>query len=48
MHTARTAHETLEFLWNNYLALCEQVDLDSMLERPEFFETGIAWESRIW
>lgn len=28
MHTARTAHETLEFLWNNYLALCEQVDLE--------------------
>jgi hypothetical protein len=30
MHTATTAHETLMFLWNNYLALCEQVDLDSM------------------
>ena len=30
MHTASTAHETLELLWNNYLTLCEQVDLDSM------------------
>lgn len=30
MHTAKTAHETLESLWNNYLVLCEKVDLDSM------------------
>jgi hypothetical protein len=30
MHTASTAHETLELLWNNYLTLCKQVDLDSM------------------
>lgn len=30
MHTAKTTHETLDFLWNNYLALCEQVDVDSM------------------
>jgi hypothetical protein len=30
MHSATTAHETLEFLWNNYLALCEQVDLEAM------------------
>jgi hypothetical protein len=39
MHTARTAHETLEFLWNNYLALCEQVDLDSM--PPEMLDIRI-------
>lgn len=30
MHTAKTAYETLEFLWNNYRELCRQVDLDSM------------------
>lgn len=29
MHTATTAKETLEILWNNYLTLCEQVDLDA-------------------
>lgn len=31
MHTTATARETLEFLWNNYLILAEQVDLDTML-----------------
>jgi hypothetical protein len=30
MHTAATARETLEFLWNNYLTLGERVDLESM------------------
>lgn len=30
MHTATTANETLEILWNNYLTLCKQVDLDAM------------------
>lgn len=39
MPTARTADETLEFLWNNYLALCEQVDLESML--PETLDLHI-------
>ncbi len=39
MHTAKTAHETLGFLWNNYLALCEQVDLDSM--PPETLDVHI-------
>lgn len=39
MHTAKTAHETLEFLWNNYLAICKQVDLDSM--PPETLEVHV-------
>ena len=30
MHNARTAGETLELLWNNYLTLSEQVDLEAM------------------
>jgi hypothetical protein len=30
MHTADTAYESLSLLWNNYLALSEQVDLESM------------------
>ena len=30
MHTAKTAYETLELLWNNYLVLGEQVDFDFM------------------
>jgi len=30
MHSAATAKETLEFLWNNYLTLAEQVDLETM------------------
>ena len=30
MHTAKTAHETLEILWNNYLLIGEQVDFDFM------------------
>ncbi len=30
MHTAKTADETLEMLWNNYLVLGEQVDFDFM------------------
>jgi hypothetical protein len=45
MHTAKTAYETLEFLWNNYLALCEQVDLDSM--PPETLDIHIANNSRV-
>jgi hypothetical protein len=30
MHTSKTAEETLEFLWRNYVTLCEQVDLEAM------------------
>ena len=30
MHSAKTAYETIELLWNNYLALAEQVDLEAM------------------
>ncbi len=30
MHTPQTALETLELLWNNYLTLDEQVNLESM------------------
>lgn len=39
MHTPATANETLEFLWHNYLSLCEQVDLDSM--SPETLDVHI-------
>lgn len=28
MHTAKTAHESLKFLWNNYVTLSEKVDLN--------------------
>jgi len=45
MHTAKTAHETLEFLWNNYLTLCEQVDLDSM--SPEKLDVHIKQNSPV-
>jgi hypothetical protein len=39
MHTASTAHEALDFLWNNYLGLSEQVDLEVM--PPENIDTLI-------
>ncbi len=39
MHTASTALETLDFLWNNYLTLAEQVDLDSM--SPETLDVHV-------
>jgi len=45
MHTATTAHETLEFLWNNYLTLCGQVDLDSM--RPDALHVHIEHNSPV-
>lgn len=39
MHTATTATETLEILWNNYLTLGEQVDLEAM--PPETLDVHI-------
>ena len=30
MHSAKTAHETLELLWHNYLELAEKVDLEAI------------------
>jgi len=43
MHTATTANETLDFLWKNYLTLCEQVDLDVM--PPEALDAHIQHNS---
>lgn len=45
MHTPTTANETLEFLWYNYLTLCEQVDLDSM--SPETLDIHIQQNSPV-
>lgn len=45
MHTPTTANETLDFLWNNYLTLCEQVDLDSM--SPETLDVHIQQKSPV-
>jgi len=45
MHTATTANETLDFLWKNYLTLCEQVDLDVM--PPEALDAHIQHNSPV-
>ena len=37
MHTAPTAHEALEFLWNNYVTLSEQVDLSANLNAGDVY-----------
>jgi hypothetical protein len=56
MHTAATATETLQILWNNYLTLSERVDLEAMpqellvfhseCESPEYPFRVAAWLAR--
>lgn len=43
MHTATTARETLDFLWDNYLTLAGQVDLDAM--QPDVLDLHIQQNS---
>src|SRR4051794_13477281 len=45
MHTASTAHETLQFLQANYRTAGEQVDFDMM--RPETFEAHVQRNSPV-
>lgn len=45
MHTAQTARETLEFLWENYQLLCERVDLGAM--PPDVLETHVEQNSPV-
>ena len=45
MHNATTALETLAILWDNYLTLCEKVDLDAML--PDTLEGHIECNSLV-